>query len=206
MFITKGQEVKTGGMPKSFEAGVVYAHIYSAQVKTSSKGDKKTLELILEGPVIEGFEGWTVEKGNEFGPKFKGQSARVSATSYTPDYNSDDVNKNEILSKVLVLAKELGLRDEIDAISSKSTITSIEQWVEEAINILKDHNMYFFLKGIEEEYNGKTKAKLSLPKYKFASLDVNKIDTFDKTNIYHYKPLLTKAVTAFDASTDDFSL
>ena len=44
MFSTKGQEVKQGGGTlKSLQAGVVYAHIYSGQVRTSNRGDKKAL-------------------------------------------------------------------------------------------------------------------------------------------------------------------
>ena len=34
MFNTKGQEIKkSGGNSKSLQAGVVYAHVYSSQVK-----------------------------------------------------------------------------------------------------------------------------------------------------------------------------
>lgn len=208
MFNTKGQEVKTGGgTPKTFQPGVVYAHIFSGQVRTSNKGDKKTLELILEGPALsDGFEGWAIEKGNEAGPKYKGQSARVGATSWTDQFNSNDVNKNDILNKITVLATELGLRNELDKIGGDPNITTIEAWVAAAIDILKGHNMYFFLKGTEEEYNGKTIVKLSLPKYRFASLDSTKVDTFDKNNVYHYKALVAKSVNNFDAAVDDFTV
>jgi len=97
MFSTKGQEVKTtGGTAKSLQAGVVYAHIYGGQVRTSNKGDKKTLELILEGPASEGFEGWPIDKNNPDGPKYTGQSSRVSATIWTDQFNDSNVSKNEI--------------------------------------------------------------------------------------------------------------
>jgi hypothetical protein len=66
--------------------------------------------------------------------------------------------------------------------------------------------MYWFLKGTEEEYNGKTIIKLSLPKYKFASLDETKLDKFDKNNKYHYKALVTKPVSSFEPATDDFDM
>jgi len=83
MFNTKGQEIKTGGgTPKSLQAGVVKAHIHSGSVRTAKSG-KKSLELILEGPAMEGFEGWAIDKNNPEGPKFTGQSSRVSATIYS---------------------------------------------------------------------------------------------------------------------------
>jgi hypothetical protein len=63
------------------------------------------------------------------------------------------------------------------------------------------------LKGQEEEYNGKTIIKLSLPKYKFVSLDESKLDKFDKTNKYHYKALENKPVEGFEpTANDDFSM
>jgi hypothetical protein len=72
MFKTEGQEVKGGGLGKSFNPGVVYAHIYGAVVKTSQTG-KKSLEITLEGPAIDGFEGWALDKENPEGAKFSGQ-------------------------------------------------------------------------------------------------------------------------------------
>ena len=63
MFKTEGQEVKGGGLGKSFEPGVVYAHIHSANVRTAKTG-KKALELILEGPALPNFEGWAIDKEN----------------------------------------------------------------------------------------------------------------------------------------------
>ena len=111
MFSTKGQEVKQGGgTAKSLQAGVVYAHIHSGQVRTSNKGDKKTLELVLEGPASEGFEGWAIDKNNPDGPKYTGQSSRVSATIWTDQFNDSNVSKNEIMYKLAVIASELGLR------------------------------------------------------------------------------------------------
>jgi hypothetical protein len=70
------------------------------------------------------------------------------------------------------------------------------------ITILKNKYAFFFLKGTEEEYNGKTIIKLSLPKYKFCSANEEKLDKFDKTNLYHYKPLQTKTVTSFEPGVD----
>jgi hypothetical protein len=202
MFSTKGQEVKTSsGVSKSFQAGIVLAHIYSANVRTSSKGDKKVLELTLEGTPLTDFEGWAVNKDEPNGPKFLGQSARVTATSYTDQFNDPNPSKNEIMSKLAQIAIELGLRQEIDAISA----SSIEDWVKQAASVLKGHDLYFFLKGTEEEYNGKTIVKLSLPKYKFASTDENKLDKFDKNNVYHYKALPTTSVKGFEAN-DDFNI
>ena len=172
MFSTKGQEVKQGGgTAKSLQAGVVYAHIHSGQVRTSNKGDKKTLELVLEGPASEGFEGWAIDKNNPDGPKYTGQSSRVSATIWTDQFNDSNVSKNEIMYKLAVIASELGLRDHVDNISA----SNIEDWVEKAIYILKGHNLYWFLKGTEEEYNGKTIIKLSLPKYKFVATEEAKL-------------------------------
>jgi len=204
MFSTKGQEVKQGGgAQKSLEPGVVYAHIYDATVRTASTG-KKALELVLEGPTLDGFEGWAVDKNNQEGTKFKGQSAKVSATIYTADYESDDINKNDILRKIIVIADELDLRSEIDALSTNTNITTIEEWVAGAINILKGQNLYFFLVGTEKEYNGKTIVVLSLPKFKFAAADESKLNVFDKNNKYHYTALVTKAVSGFKAAGDDF--
>lgn len=203
MFSTKGQEVKTtGGTAKSLQAGVVYAHIYSGQVRTSNKGDKKTLELVLEGPASEGFEGWAIDKNNPDGPKYTGQSSRVSATIWTDQFNDSNVSKNEIMFKLAVIASELGLRDQIDNISA----SSLEDWVEKAVYILKGQNLYWFLKGTEEEYNGKTIIKLSLPKYKFVSADEAKLDKFDKNNQYHYKALQNKPVSSFEPVNSDFDM
>ena len=203
MFSTKGQEVKTtGGTAKSLQTGVVYAHIYSGQVRTSNKGDKKTLELILEGPASEGFEGWAIDKNDLEGPKFTGQSSRVSATIWTDQFNETNVTKNEIMYKIAVIASELGLRNEIDNISA----SGLEEWVEKAMTILKGNNLYWFLKGTEEEYNGKTIIKLSLPKYKFVSADETKLDKFDKNNQYHYKALQNKSVASFEPANSDFDM
>jgi len=202
MFNTKGQEIKTGGgTPKSLQAGVVYAHIFDGSVRTAKSG-KKSLELILEGPALENFEGWSIDKTNPEGPKFKGQSSRVSATIYTDQFNSDSPAKNEIIYKLLFIASELGLRDDADNVQANT----IEEWATKVINILKGHNLYFFLKGTEEEYNGKTIIKLSLPKYKFASADENSLDKFDKNNQYHYKALASKPISGFEPANDDFEM
>ena len=203
MFSTQGQEVKAGGVQKSLQPGVVKAHIVSGTVRTSSKGDKKVLELVLEGPAIPDFEGWAIDKANPEGPKFKGQSSKVTATSWTDQFNAQELNKNEILSKIVVIANELGLRKEIDNISNQE-ITSIEQWVGLAVDVLKGQDTNWFLKGTEEEYNGKTIVKLSLPKYKFVSVDSSKLDVFDKTNKYHYKALeQAKVVASFEPGEFD---
>jgi hypothetical protein len=202
MFSTKGQDVKTGGgTMKSLQPGVVYAHIYSGSVRTSKAGDKKSLELVLEGPELEDFEGWAIDKNDPEGPKFKGLSSRVSGTIWTDQWNEPNVMKNEIMHKLTVIATELGLRDAIDSISA----ASLEDWVAQAINIMKGHNIYWFLAGKEEEYNGKTIVKLSLPKYKFVSHNEDKLDKFDKNNKYHYKALESKPVAGFEP-VNDFSM
>ncbi len=204
MFSTQGQDVKQGGgIPKSLQAGVVYAHIHSAQVRESKNTGKKALELVLEGPELENFEGWLVDRNDENGPKFKGQSSKVMATTWTDQHNEPNVMKNEIMYKLTIIAEQLGLRDQLNNVSAES----LEDWVAKSVAILKGHDAYFFLKGQEEEYNGKTIIKLSLPKYKFVSLDESKIDKFDKNNKYHYKALENKPVEGFEpASNDDFSM
>jgi hypothetical protein len=202
MFNTKGQEIKTGGgIQKSIQPGVVYAHIYSGQVRTAKTG-KKCLELVLETPEIENFEGWAIDKNDQEGPKFKGQSSRVTATMYTDEHSSDSPARNEIIYKLLFIASELGLRDDADDVNAKS----IEEWVEKVINIVKGKDLYFFLKGTEDEYNGKTIVKLSLPKFKFASINESGLDKFDKNNQYHYKALKTKSVSGFEPASDDFDM
>lgn len=202
MFSTKGQEAKgVSGTPKSFQAGVVYAQIHSANVKVSKGTGKKSLELVLEGPALPNFEGWSIDK-NIPNEKFKGQSARVSATMWTADYNSEDINKNDILNKLIIISDEMGLRKEVDNVSSLYNINSIEEWVYHVVNILKGNYAYFFLKGTEEEYNGKTIIKLSLPKYKFCSSVEDKLEKFDKTNSYHYKSLDIKPVSGFEPGVD----
>jgi hypothetical protein len=206
MFNTKGQEVKAGGASKSLQPGVVKAHVVSGQIRTSNKGDKKALELTLEGPAVAGFEGWPIDKDNPEGPKFKGQSARVMATIWTDQFNLNDVNKNEILNKLFVIGKELGIRSSLDNISSQHEINSIEDWVKHALDLIVGNDMYFFLKGTEEEYNGKTIVKLSFPKYKFCSANEDKLDVFDKNNQYHYKALQTKSVQGFEPANDDFNM
>lgn len=205
MFKTEGQDVKQGGIGKSLEAGVRFVHIYDATVKTAKSG-KKALELTLEGPALPNFEGWAISKENPEGPKFTGQSSRVMATIYTDQYNSDDVNKNEILNKIIVIANETGRRKQIDALSKDSTITTIEQYVEKAVDILKNQDAFFFLAGKEEEYNGKTIIKLSLPKFKFCGSEESKLNAFDKNNKYHYSPLETKTVNGFEPVGDDFNI
>ena len=206
MFSTKGQDVKSGGVSKSLQAGVVKAHIVSGQVLTSSKGDKKALQLILEGPALPDFEGWAIDKDNQEGPKFKGQSARVIATMWTDQFNTNDVNKNDILNKLFVIGKELGLRSSLDNISVQNNIKSIEEWAKYALDLIIGNDLYFFLKGTEEEYNGKTIIKLSFPKYKFCSTAESNLDVYDKSNKYHYKSLENKAVDKFEPSSDDFSM
>lgn len=204
MFSTKGQEVKTGGgNQKSFQPGVVYAHIFSGQVRTSKNGDKKSLELTLEGPAIPDFEGWSIDKNDQDGPKFKGLTARVSATIWTDQHAETNATKNEIMYKILIMAQEIGLRDAVDNISA----SSLEDWVGQAINILKGHDIYWFLNGKEEEYNGKTIVKISLPKYKFCSVDEAKLEKFDKNNQYHYKALASaKPVGSFEPVNNDFDM
>lgn len=202
MFSTSGQEVKQGGTPKSLQPGVVFAHINSGSLRTSTKGDKKVLELYLEGPALDNFEGWPINKDNPEGPKYKGQTARVAATIWTDQFNNPNISLNEIMSKLTVIATELGLKHQLDAVQANS----IEEWVEKAINIVKGQKLYWFLKGTEEEYNDKTLVKLSLPKYKFVSADENKLDKFDKTNKYHYKPLDVKNVSKFEAVNNDFEM
>lgn len=203
MFSTNGQEVKQGGgSSKSFQPGVVYAHINSGQLRTSNKGDKKVLELYLEGPELENFEGWPIDKDNPDGPKYKGQTGRVGATMWTDEFNNTNVSRNEIMYKLTIIATELGLKHELDSIKAGT----IEEWVAEVINLVKGHNLYWFLKGTEEEYNGKTIVKLSLPKYKFCSTDETKVDKFDKTNKFHYKALSTKPVSSFEPATDEFQM
>jgi hypothetical protein len=201
MFNTKGQEIKTGGTPKSLQPGVVFAHVFSGSVRTAKSG-KKSLELILEGPASEGFEGWAIDKNNQEGAKFTGQSSRVSATIYSDQFDSDSPAKNEIIYKLLFIASELGLRDDADNVKAKT----IEEWAEKVIAIIKGKDIYFFLKGTEEEYNGKTIMKLSLPRYKFAATDSTTLDKFDKNNQYHFKPLLTKPVSGFEPAVDDFDM
>lgn len=207
MFSTKGQEVKAGGPSKSLQAGVVLAHVHSAVVKNSEKTGKKMLEFVLEGPALENFEGWAIDKNDQEGPKFKGQSSRVSATIWTDLYNEDDINKNQILNRFVVIAQKLGIKDQLDRISEENQITSIEQWVEKATEIIKGHDLYFFLRGNEEEYNGKTIVKLSFPKFKFCGNLTTELDSFDKNNQWHYKALAQgSTVKSFEAANSDFDL
>jgi hypothetical protein len=203
MFSTKGQEVKQGGgVQKSLQPGVVYAHIFSASVKESKNTGKKSLEFILEGPALENFEGWSIEKGNDSGPKFKGQSARVSASMWIDSANETSPSKNEIMNKLSIIAVELGLKDELDQINA----SSIEDWVAQVTKLVAGKNLYFFLKGQEEEYNGKTIVKLSLPKFKYASAYEDKLDVFDRNNQYHFKALQNKPVAGFEPVNDDFNM
>jgi hypothetical protein len=203
MFSTQGQDVKQGGgISKSLQPGVVYAHIHSANVKESKNTGKKALELILEGPELENFEGWAIDRNDENSPKYKGQSGRVGATMWTDQHNEPNVMKNDIMYKLTIISEQLGLRDEINKISAET----LEGWVEKAVNILKGNDLYFFLKGTEEEYNGKTIIKLSLPRYKFCSADESKLDKFDKNNQYHYKALQNKPVAGFEPANDDFNM
>jgi len=202
MFNTKGQEAKATGVNKNIEPGVVYAHVFDGSIKTSANTGKKALELVLETPEIKDFQGWSIIKGDENGPKFKGQSGRLNATLWTENYNDVNINKNEILYKLTVIATELGLRDSIDNISA----SSIEDWVAQAINIIKGHDIYWFVKGEEQEYNGKITVKLSLPKYKFVNVEEDKLDKFDKNNIYHYKSIKNQKISGFEPKTDDFQM
>lgn len=205
MFQTEGQEVKGSGLNRTFEPGVIYAHIFSANVRTAKTG-KKSLELMLEGPPLTGFEGWAVERDKPEGDKFTGQIAKVSATIYTADFNSDDVNKNTILSKIIVMSDQLGMRIAIDNLAKDGTITSIEQWVDRAVALLKDHDMFWFLQAKEDEYNGKIIIRLSLPAFKFCSADEGKLPKFDKTNKYHYGQFVSTKVDSFEPIQTDFTV
>lgn len=200
MFNTKGQETKKPGLNKSFEAGVVYAHIYDGWIRTAKTG-KKALELILEGPALKDFEGWPVDRNNPEGAKYVGQTAKVMGTTYTDQYDQNSISRNEIMYKLTMIAEAAGVRKELDNIS----VDTLEQWAAEVINLVKGKNLYFFCKGTEEEYNGKTIVKLSLPKYKFVSDEENKLEKFDKTNQYHYRPLTTQKVSSFEPA-DDFNV
>lgn len=203
MFTTKGQEVKQGGgTPKSLQPGVVYAHVFQTNLRTNRTGDKKMLEIILEGPELQDFEGWNIIKDEPDGPKFKGQSARVAATIWTDSFNEKNIIKNEIMNKLSLIATELGLSDELNSIQTET----FEDWIKEVSKIVKGKNMFWFLKGTEEEYNGKTLVKLSLPKYKFCNKEETKLDKFDKNNPYHYKALSNKPVSSFEAINDFDSL
>ena len=101
MFSTKGQKVNER-VEKSLQPGVVYAHLFDAKVKTSKNG-KKMLEIILEGPPLENFEGWSVIYGDENGPKFKGQSAKVGATIYTESFKNSNPMKNQQKFRIILL-------------------------------------------------------------------------------------------------------
>jgi hypothetical protein len=204
MFSTKGQEVKQGSSTsKSLSPGVVLGHIHSAALRHSTKTDKKALELMIESAPIENFEGWPVDRNDENGPKFKGQIGKVMATNWTEFYKDSNVMKNEIMYKLTIIAEELGLREKVNTIAADS----LDGWVEEVVKLLKGHDVYFFLKGSEDEYNGKTVVRLSLPKYKFCSSDESKLDKFDKSNKYHYRALDNKSVEGFEpAAGDDFEM
>jgi hypothetical protein len=203
MFSTEGQDVQQGGgIPKSLQPGVVYAHIHSAQVRSSVKTGKKALELILEGPELENFEGWSIDRNDENSAKFTGQSGRVMATSWTDQHEETNVMKNELMYKITIIAEQLGVRDSLNKISA----ATLEEWIEKAVNLMKNQEAYFFLKGTEEEYNGKTIIKLSLPKYKFCHVDESKLEKFDKSNQYHYKALQNKVVAGFEPANDDFNM
>jgi hypothetical protein len=202
MFNTQGQEVKDLGNLKSMQPGVRYAKIVSGVLKTSTKKDKKCLELFMESEPLPNFEGWPVDRDNPDGPKYAGQTARVVATIWTEHFNENNLTKNEIMSKLTVIAQELGLRDKLNSVQANT----IDEWVEKAIGIIKDHYAWWFFKGTEEEYNGKTIVKISLPKYKFVSIDPQNVEKFDKTNKYHYKPLDNKPVSSFSPVGSDFDI
>jgi hypothetical protein len=202
MFNTNGQQLKEGGVSKSIQPGVVYARIYSGKLRTSGKGDKKCLELFLETEPLPNFEGWPIDRNAPDGAKFKGQVGRVSATMWTDQFNENNLTKNEIMAKLTAIAQELGLRDQLNGI----TATTIDEWADKAIALVSGHFAWWFIKGTEEEYEGKTILKLSLPKYKYVSIDPTKLDKFDKTNKYHFKPLEVKPVSGFAPAGNDFDL
>lgn len=203
MFNTQGQQLKEGnGIPKSIQPGVVYARIYGGQLKTSNKGDKKLLELYLETEPIDNFEGWPIDRNAPDGAKFKGQVGRVAATIWTDQFNENNLSKNEVMARLTGIAQELDLRDQLNAV----TATTIDEWAEKAIVVLSGHYTWWFVKGQEEEYNGKTILKLSLPKYKYVSMDPSKLEKFDKTNKYHFKALDSKPVSSFAPAGNDFDL
>ena len=202
MFSTKGQEVKGGSISKSMQPGIVYAHIYSGHLRTSNKGDKKSLELMIETPAIKDFEGWPIDRNDPEGAKYMGQTGKLNATMWTDQFNNGNISNNEIMYKLTIIATELGLKDELNGIEAKT----IDEWVEKVVNLVKGKNLYWFVRGTEEEYNGKTIIKLSLPKYKFCSTNEEKLDKFDKTNTWHYKALATKPVSSFEPATDEFDV
>lgn len=196
MFNTQGQTVNRN-LQKTLSPGVVYAHIVSGKLKTSKTGKKKLI-LLLETPPIEGFEGWPIDKDNPNGEKHKGQIANVDATIWTDTYNNPNISDNEIMSRITTIAVELDLKDRLDMITAET----IEEWVEKAINLLKNKDMYFFLSGAEEMYNGKVFVKLSFSRYRFCSLNKEHLDTFNKNNIYHYKALKQDYIDNFESDFD----
>ena len=116
--------------------------------------------------------------------------------------NETSPSKNEIMNKLSIIAVELGLKDELDQINA----SSIEDWVAQVTKLVAGKNLYFFLKGQEEEYNGKTIVKLSLPKFKYASAYEDKLDVYDRNNQYHFKALQNKPVAGFEPVNDDFNM
>jgi hypothetical protein len=116
--------------------------------------------------------------------------------------NETSPSKNEIMNKLSIIAVELGLKDELDQINA----SSIEDWVAQVAKLVAGKNLYFFLKGQEEEYNGKTIVKLSLPKFKYASAYEDKLDVYDRNNQYHFKALQNKPVAGFEPVNDDFNM
>lgn len=201
MFNTKGQNVKSDLVKKSLGMGVEKAKIFSYSIK-ESKTNKKQLVFVLEGPAIEGFEGWEIDKDFPEKGKFKGKSAKVNVTRWldTDTFNNPNVSENEILSKITAIAQTLGVKDKLDEIDA----STIELWVEKSIELINKDYMFWFLTGEENEFNGKTFVKLSLPKYNFVSLDSSTFEEFNKNNKYHFKRLEKKETNDFDTIDVDF--
>lgn len=201
-FNTKGQDVNTGDS-KSLPYGNVYAHIHSASLGVSQRTGKKALNIILEGPAVGGdFEGFPIDKNNPEGLKFKGKVAWLTVTSWldAEAYNSNDLGKNEIMNRMVYIAKELGVKDQLDNINADT----LEEWVEKATDLVKGENMHFLITASEEEYEGKTRIKKNLARFKFCSLNEDKVEKFDKNNRYHYRALQkAENVDGFEPAKQD---
>ena len=194
-FNTRGVVVVDGGNGghKYLSYGVQEAAIVGFELKESSKSNKKQVVLLLESPKVvdAGFE--PDEKA-----KFGGRVGRLNFSIY---FNNDDKSQMEqFVSDIALIAKKLGVSEQVDAISSDN----VEDYLNKLMPIVRGKFAWWAITAEEYIYNkdGQDKIGYSLGKRRYgfiASLEdvktnPNHIKPFDKTNKYDYKPVALPSV------------
>jgi len=174
MFNTKNAQAPVAISPY-MELGDQFATIKSIELKEARSGSKQVIFQMETDPVeVAGFK--PVDDA-------KGKVGRVQASIYLKD---DSAKMAWVTERVLPIAIELGVREQMDAIEKPT----FEEYVVEVEKLLKDKRLKWLIGG--EEYvnqNGDVRVKLRLPRYNFIG---DTVKPFDKTDKYHYSPYVAQ--------------